>query len=130
MQDQHLYMETSPFLPDEAVAVAVLIWSLICSDQQLSTNESHYFQQTLQYLGVSPEAFELRLSRPEEEAYTVVLGMNAQKRSHCATLLRLAYQSDELVDRVELRKLNEILIRAELFRRDGKKRIPDDELIL
>jgi hypothetical protein len=123
-------METSPFSPNEAVAVAVLIWTLICSDQQLSANESHYFQQTLQYLGVTPEAFDIQLSKPEEEAYAVVLGMSARKRSHCATLLRLAYQSDELVDRVELRKLNEILIRAELFRTDEKKRIIDDELIL
>lgn len=123
-------MEKSPFLPDEALAVAYLIWSLISSDQQLSTNESYYFQQSLQYLGVTPVMFEQQLSLPEEDSYAIVLGMSAHKRSLCATLLRLAYQSDELVDRVELRKLNEILIRAELFRSDGKKRIPDDDLIL
>jgi len=123
-------MEKSPFSPDEALAVAYLIWSLICSDEQLSTNESLYFQQSLHYLGVTPASFERHLSTPEEDVYAVVVGMSTRKRSQCATLLRLAYQSDELVDRVELRTLNEILIRAELFRTDGAKRIQDDDMIL
>jgi len=123
-------MEKSPFSPDEALAVAYLIWSLICSDEQLSTNESLYFQQTIQYLGLTPALFERQLSKPEEDAYAVIVKMSARKRSHCATLLRLAYQSDEVVDRVELRTLNEILIRAELFRTDGAKRIPDDNILL
>ncbi len=123
-------MEKSPFSPNEALAVAYLIWSLICSDQQLSANESTYFQHTLSYLDVSPSAFERQLVKPEEDAFLTVMGMSSHKRSHCATLLRLAYQSDQLVDRVELRRLNEILIRAELFRTDGVKRIPDEGLIL
>lgn len=123
-------MELSPFLPEEAVAVSFLIWSLISSDQFISSNESHYFQNTLHYLGVTPDAFDLQLTKPEEESYETVRGMNASKRSHCATLLRLAYHSDEWVDRIELRKLNDILKRAELFRTDKRKHIQDEELIL
>jgi hypothetical protein len=120
-------IDANPYTPVEALAVARLIWALINSDQQLSLNESHYFQQSLDYLGVNPALFEEHKQDDEEKDYQIVRGMSSSKRSHCATLLRLAYQSDQLVDRIALSTLNDMLTRAELFRSDTLRPKRHDE---
>ncbi len=111
-------IDVNPYTADEALAVARLIWTLINADHQLSVNESQYFQQSLGYLGVSAVAFDAYLNEEEEKAYEIVRRMASSKRSHCATLLRLAYQSDQLVNRIALKTLNDMLTKAELFRSD------------
>lgn len=115
---QPAVIDVNPYTTDEALAVARLIWTLIHSDSQISVNESEYFLQVLDYLGVTTFQFYEHLSVDEANDYQTVRGMTASKRSHCATLLRLAYQSDEVVNRVALSSLNDILTRAELFRPD------------
>jgi len=123
-------MAENPFTTDESLAVARLIWALINSDQKITHNESDYFMQALTFLELKPAEFEAYLQLPEEMAYKTAKKMSASKRSQCATLLRLAYDSDQNVDRVELRKLNDILINASLFKFDGKNRKQDDGYII
>jgi len=123
-------MEKSPFDFEESLAVARLIWMLIYSDQQITHNESDYFQQSLDYLNLTYNEFDDYLQLPEEEPFSIVRGLSSKKRSLCAMLLRLAYNSDQNVDRIELSKLNDILIRAELFRSDNNKRKQDDDIII
>ncbi|MDP4278277.1 MAG: hypothetical protein Q8914_11700 [Bacteroidota bacterium] len=123
-------MENNPFDFDESLAVARLIWILIDSDNNITNNESAYFRQSLEWLNITQKEIEDYLQLPEEEAFEVVRNMPSKKRSECATLLRLAFNSDFNMDRVELSKLNELLTRAELFRPDKNSPDRDAEMII
>lgn len=120
-------IDVNPYTTEESLAVARLIWALLCSDQQISLNESNYFQQSLEYLGLTKPAFDRYLIVDEEKAYETVKAMSSTKRSHCATLLRLAYQSDQTVNSISLSTLNSMLTKAELFRSDTFKPKRHDE---
>jgi hypothetical protein len=123
-------MEKSPFQYEEALAVARLIWSLVTSDKELTTNELNYLQQTFDYLNITLTQLYEYLKGPEDTAYETVRKMPFRKRNECARLLRLAFNSNELVNRVELNKLNDILTRAELFKNDQKSSKQDIEILL
>lgn len=114
-------MDQSPFTYEESLAVARLIWIVLFSNEEITRNESDFFQQTLQYLQLSQKDLEDQLTFPDEDAYATIRGMKAAKRSECARLLRMAVNSDGNVDRRELATLNEVLMRAELFRPDQTK---------
>ncbi|HKL93406.1 MAG TPA: hypothetical protein VJ871_09045 [Bacteroidales bacterium] len=114
-------MDQSPFTYEESLAVARLIWIVLFSNEEITRNESDFFQQTLQYLQLSQSDLEDQLTFPDEDAYATIRGMKASKRSECARLLRMAVNSDGSVDRRELATLNEVLMRAELFRPDQTK---------
>lgn len=120
-------IDVNPYTTDEALAVARLIWALINADQQLSINESLYFQQSLAYLGVSTSDFDQYVKEDVETAFETIKRMSSSKRSHCATLLRLAYQSDQMVNSIALSTLNTMLTKAELFRSDTLKPKRHDE---
>lgn len=113
-------MENKIFSYDESLAVARLIWILIFSDFEITRNESDFFQQTLNDLDLTQKEIETYLKLPEEESFEIIRNMPSKKRSECARLLRMAYNTDESIDRIELSKLNDILTKAQLFRSDEK----------
>lgn len=116
------------FNPGEALAVARLIWLLIFSNNEVSGEESAFFTKTLNDLNINRKEMEEYMDLPLEVSYEKVKNMNSKKRSECVRLLRLAVNTDNNIDRKELGILNEILIKAELFRSDKKNKKGDDEL--
>jgi len=123
-------MEKSPYQHEEALAVARLIWSLVTSDKELTANELNYLQQTFDYLNITLTQLYEYLKEPEDTAYETVRKMSFRKRNECVRLLRLAFNSNELANRVEMNKLNNILTRAELFKNDQKSSKQDTEILL
>jgi uncharacterized tellurite resistance protein B-like protein len=123
-------MEMTLFSFEESLAVARLIWILIYSDHEITRNESDFFNQSLDSLNVSQKELDDYMRIPEEEAYELVRNMPFKKRSECARLLRLAFDSDHNIDRIEMKKLNDILTRAELFRSEKKYRKHDDDMLI
>lgn len=122
-------MENSIFDYEESLAVARLIWILIFSDFEITRNESDFFQQTLIEFGLTQKEMETYLQSPEDECYETVRLMSSKKRSECGRLLRLAFNTDKNIDRKELSKLNDILIKAELFRPDKNSKKDDVEFL-
>jgi len=122
-------MEVNLFSYEESLAVVRLIWILIFSNNEITRNESDYFQQTLKAFDLTQKEIETYLQLPEEETYEVIRNMSSKKRSECGRLLRLAYNTDKSIDRKELSTLNVILMKAELFRPDKDSKKNDDGFI-
>jgi hypothetical protein len=123
-------MEIESFSYEESLAVVRLIWILIFSNNEITRNESDYFQKSLSDFGLTMKEIETYLQLPEEETYEVIRNMSSKKRSECGRLLRLAYNTDKSIDRKELSTLNEIINKAELFRPDKDSRKNDDSELL
>jgi hypothetical protein len=123
-------MEIESFSYEESLAVVRLIWILIFSNNEITRNESDYFQKSLSDFGLTMKEIETYLQLPEEETYEVIRNMSSKKRSECGRLLRLAYNTDKSIDRKELSTLNEIINKAELFRPDKNSRKNDDSELL
>jgi hypothetical protein len=122
-------MDVNPFNSGESLAVARLVWILIFSDDGITRKESDQFQQTLKFLGLTDDDMEENLQKPEEESFEIVRNMPSKKRIECGKLLRLAFSSslEKDINKLEMSKLNDILMRAELFRPDKNNRKRDIE---
>jgi len=113
-------MIENEYTPEESLAISRLIWILISRNEKVNRKESIYFEKTLQLLNIKRTEFDLSLSMPEEDAYSVVRNMTSLKRHECGKLLRLAVTSDGVIELAELSMLNDILEEAAIFRPDKK----------
>lgn len=117
------------FSHKESLAVARLVWILLFSNNEITREESDYFKQILKDFGLTQEEIEAYLQKPEDETYEVIRNMPSKKRSECVRLFRIAVNTDNNVDRKELSKLNDILVKAELFRPDKNSKRDDNEFL-
>jgi uncharacterized tellurite resistance protein B-like protein len=114
-------MEIVKFDFEESLAVVRLVWMLIFSNSEITRTESDYFQQTLKDLNVTQKEIEKYIEVPEEDTYELIRNMSYEKRMECVRLLRLAFSADKERNIKEMSKLNDMIVRAELFRSDINK---------
>jgi len=113
-------MIENEYSPEESIAIARLIWTLINRNEAVNRKEADFFANTLQQLKISRTEFDQSLSLSLDEAYHLVRNMPTMKRHECGKLLRFAVTSDGVIELAELSMLNEILEEAAIFRADKK----------
>lgn len=113
-------MIENEYTPEESIAIARLIWVLINRNDGVNRKEADYLAKTLQLLKVSRTDFDQSLTTPVEDAFDLVRRMATLKRHECGKLLRLAVNSDGVIELAELSMLNNILEEAAIFRPDRK----------
>lgn len=106
---------------EESLAVLRLIWILIFSNSEITRRESDFFQQTLKDLNVAQKEIEKYIEIPEEDTYELIRNMSYEKRMECVRLLRLAFGVDKGRNIKEMSKLNDLIVRADLFHSDINK---------
>lgn len=121
-------MYTNPFTKEESLAIVRLIWILIFSDNTITRNESDYFQQTLDNLEISEEDFNDYVKSPDEDSYEVVRNMSSKKKTEFGKILRCACDGDN-INKAKLSKLNDILVKVDLFGSDRSFRKRDDDTL-
>lgn len=108
---------TQTYQPKEALSVLRLVWTLIFSDKKVVHSETQFFEKLMDQFQVSEESFSAFRSEPLESVYAQVKCLSDAQKRECAVLFQQAVNSDGLVEKQELKLLNEILDSAELFKR-------------
>jgi|SRR5574344_811750 uncharacterized tellurite resistance protein B-like protein len=112
---------TQTYQPIEALSVLRLVWLLIFSDKKVDKSEIQFFENLMNQLNVTEETFFAFRSEPLEKVYAQVKSLSDAQKRECAVLLQKAVNSDGMVEKQELKLLNEILDEAELFKRQPSR---------